>query len=134
MKVQDKEQKHPPFDVAAGMAAGLLADGRYVKVEPVIKKPIPDLRWFARKGNFVGGSFYPPFIWAHCPSCGGKWQSEGPSITTTLVIRHCGATETVPPGIAAEYDDLRRKYYKSTSRRTRNDVLPAKAPTLVVGL
>jgi hypothetical protein len=31
MKLQDKERKHPPFDVAAGLAEALLTQG-YVKI------------------------------------------------------------------------------------------------------
>jgi hypothetical protein len=61
MKLQDKEKKHPPFDVPAGLAEALLAQG-YVKIEPATPKPTPNLQWAARPGIREQDYQHPPIV------------------------------------------------------------------------
>lgn len=125
MKIQDKLKKHEPFDVASGLAAGLLATGDYVQVFPEAKaKPVPNLQWAACEGAGTIDYQAPPYIYWRCTSCGQWGGMKGPTVHITQSA-HCGCGATkVPQAIADKYVRMLTKY-KSRSRR--------KAPLSVIG-
>jgi len=122
MKLQDKERKHPPFDVAAGLAAALLAQG-YVKVEPEIKRPTPNAQWAARPGVREQDYQHPPLVAYSCSTCGVKGYCESQKGTAhrSAEVRHCGVVDRCPADVAARYREIFADW-KSRSRRPKTAV------------
>jgi hypothetical protein len=118
MKIQDKEGKHSPFDVAAGLAALLLADGKYVKYEPLIPPRVPNLKFTIHTGERVDDWQGPPRLFYHCGSCGQSGHWTGPTAHLTQIVHHCGVHETCPPDVAKDYQ-ARRRVWESRSRNKR---------------
>jgi len=116
LKLQDKECKHPAFDVAAGLAEALLAQG-YVKVESEIKRPTPNAQWAARSGIREGDYQHPPVLFYNCSTCGNLHTTESQKGTahTSAEFRHCGTVDRCSDDVAAKYEEL-FKEWKSRSR------------------
>jgi hypothetical protein len=117
MKLQDKERKHPPFDVPSGMAAALLTQG-FVEIEREIKRPTPNLQWAARQGMREGDYQSPPQIFHSCCTCGTKGWTESQKGTAhqSVEVRHCRIVDRCPGEVAAKYLELFNDW-KSRSRR-----------------
>jgi hypothetical protein len=118
MKLQDKERKHAPFDVAAGLAEALLAQG-YVKIEPEIKRPTPNAQWAARPGVREGDYQGPPKLFYSCSACGNLHTTESQKGTAHISaeFRHCGVVDRCPEDVAAKYQELFNEW-KSRSRKS----------------
>ncbi len=111
MKLIDKDEKHPPFDCASGMAEGLLATGNFkVYTPPEKPKRTQDLVWKVFEGQTIEGIVDPPFITYHCNTCSNNGHISGPTAHKTQVARCCGTFSKVPDHIADQYVALRKKW------------------------
>jgi hypothetical protein len=117
MKLQDKERQHPPFDVPSGMAAALLTQG-FIKVEPEIKRPTPNLQWAARPGVREQDYQHQPYLVCSCSTCDQRFTIDSKKGTAHISaeIRHCGVVDRCPADAAAKYLKLFNDW-KSRSRR-----------------
>jgi hypothetical protein len=131
MKLQDVEHKHPPFDVAAGLAASLLATGKCVKfVKPEPPKLFANTKWVTRRGPRVEDYEHAPEIVYSCSSCGNRGHMTGPTAHRTQVFRHCHTVEAVPEDVRKRYAELRHNWEKTHKRRPAAHVhVPNFVPT-----
>jgi hypothetical protein len=118
MKIQDKEGKHSPFDVAAGLADILLREGNFVKYEPPVKPQIPNLKWTVLRGQRVDDYEGSPRLFYSCSSCSQHGVMTGPTAHLSQIVHHCGVHEKCPPDVAKDYQ-ARRLNWESRSRNKR---------------
>jgi hypothetical protein len=107
MKLIDIEEKHPPFDVASGMAAALIAAGTAKKYEPLVPASVPNTTWKATEGYRGPDHVESPVIRYSCASCGIRGTMSGPSCEKTQKFHHCGTSESVPEDVQRTFRVLR---------------------------
>ncbi|MGB2679464.1 MAG: hypothetical protein WAN12_20460 [Candidatus Acidiferrum sp.] len=124
MKVQDIERKHPPFDIASGLAEIMLRRGEVVQVIPEPKpKPIPNGVWSVQEGQVVGDFRYPPALHFHCSSCGLSMAGNpSPDRLPMQCANHCEIKQRPTEEVCAKYLEARAAYY---AKAKRNRVTPS---------
>jgi hypothetical protein len=106
MKIQDKLKKHPPFDVASGLAAALISSGTHEQVITTVERKPPSTQWAAVRGNISGDYEEQPFIYHYCATCGSCASWSGPTVFKTQRARHCGVVEVPPQDVVEKYVEL----------------------------
>jgi len=112
--------------IANEIGCALIAAGLAVEIPADVKKPEPDAKWAARRGNRVGDFVYPPYIQFSCGTCGQRGAMEGRNCHQTQLFRHCGVIDPVPEYIAIEFKRL-LKEHDGKSRANRGRPLEAGA-------
>jgi len=110
MRLQDKEHRHPPFDVAPGLGHMLVKLG---VAEPFVNpKSLPksaNTRWGITEPRLAAGQTVGPGVSYSCGSClqsgviGGTYAS--------FKFCHCGICEPVPEHIKTAFRPLAVKFY-----------------------
>lgn len=128
MRLQDKEHKHPAFDVARGLGEALIAAGTveeykqdpfsYVDAAGVKRERLhQNISWIARKGfRSSDGDRYSPEIYYKCSSCGNAGIISGPTAQKTQKVHCCGLVTSVPKEIQEQYAQLRKRLRPDTGR------------------
>jgi hypothetical protein len=115
VKYVDGTTAHVHPDMGRGLIAAKLAE----EIIPVVKKPIPNIQWAARRGNRVDDTEEPPFIYSYCSTCGHKGITTGPTAHLTTQIRHCGTVDLVPTHIGKQFKELRAPFDAAIASRKR---------------
>jgi hypothetical protein len=107
MKLQDPLKQHPPFDVAAGLATALIAQG-FLEVKQIVPaKPYAELKWHVSPGPIEGDYQFPPRLFHSCGGCGVRGMTESSQGTAhkSTKVYHCGERGLMcPPDVAAQYE------------------------------
>ncbi len=122
MRLVDIGHKHPPFDVASGLAAALLATGTVeVYVAPIFNvggveatKAGKHITHFqVQVGRIVEDFQYPPFLRYSCSDC-GSGTIEGPNAHKQKIHHQPPKpfAQEVPGDVAVAFIAMRKAYDK----------------------
>ena len=132
MKVQDLERKHPPFDVASGLAEIMLKRGEVVQVIPEAKpKRVPDVHFYTCREDTRTVDFEkPPALTWRCNTCSQAGLQKGPNAHKLPVHCQCGTTP-IPEKIGADYQAALAAYNRRFKRNTKPVVVAPMDPARV---
>jgi hypothetical protein len=129
MKLIDPQGLHPAFDVPAGLAAALKAQGYKEVVEPVKAETLVTVSWSVQRGRFIGDYECPPLI-TYSASNGNKGYCESQVGTAhkTVKVRAGGRWHYCPSHVAEEYERLFAEWAAKSKKRTPVEQVSAQTP------